>query len=274
VSWSLGISSGACTERPVVEVLAALHAVGVRGVEIGTPPRHFDPWQEAQVVAVGEQLASSAMEAVSIHAPFGGLLDLAEPNPQHRHAAIGAILTAASAIKRIGGRIVVVHPSDLPRHGSDVDARLADCARSLSHLSVCCRQEGLTLAIESPLPHLIGGHPDEFAWLLKHVDGTAGVCLDTGHTALGHWWHRFVDVAGGRLVHVHASDNHGHYDDHLPPGDGRLDWPAIASSLEASAFTGWIMLELKCPQGTLDEYFGRALEQARRLLPCSGGCHA
>ena len=274
MSWSLGISSGACTERPILEVLGALQGIGVRGVELGTPPRHFDVWQEPQVAAVAGQMAAWGMQPVSIHAPFGGLLDLAEPNPHHRHAAIGAILTAASAIKRIGGRIVVVHPSDLVRHGADVDARLADCAQSLHHLSVCCRQEGLTLAIESPLPHLIGGHPDEFAWLLARVDGSAGVCLDTGHTALGKWWHRFVDVAGARLVHVHASDNHGHYDDHLPPGDGDLDWPAIVRSLQDCAFAGWIMLELKCPQGTLSDYFTRALTQATRLLPGSGGCHA
>jgi sugar phosphate isomerase/epimerase len=92
------------------------------------------------------------------------------------------------------------------------------------------------------------------------------VCLDTGHTALGHHWRRFVDVAGSRLVHVHASDNHGQYDDHLPPGEGRLEWSAIAQSLRDAAFTGWIMLELRCPEGDLGTYFQHARAQALRLL--------
>lgn len=266
MSWSVGVSTGACTARPILDVLDALAPIGVTGVELGTPPRHFDPWQNGQVVAVADRLRQLTLQAISIHAPFGGLLDLSDPNEHHRHAAIGAILAAARALKQLGGRIVVVHPSDVVRHGSDVDARLQACSGSLRSLSESCRQEGMTLAIESPLPHLIGGHPDEFAWILQHVDGSAGVCLDTGHTALGGHWRRFMEVAGPRLVHVHASDNHGQYDDHLPPGDGRLDWADIARSLRDAAFAGWVMLELRCPEGDLGTYFQNARAQALRLL--------
>jgi sugar phosphate isomerase/epimerase len=266
MSWLVGVSTGACTLRPILDVLDALAPIGVTGVELGTPPRHFDPWQNGQVLAVKERLGSSTLRAISIHAPFGGLLDLSDPNAHHRHAAIGAIMAAARALKQLGGRIIVVHPTDVVRHGADVDGRLHACADSLHSLSEICRQEDMTLAIESPLPHLIGGHPDEFAWLLRHVDGSAGVCLDTGHTALGHHWRRFVDVAGSRLVHVHASDNHGQYDDHLPPGEGRLEWSAIAQSLRDAAFAGWIMLELRCPEGDLGTYFQHARAQALRLL--------
>lgn len=266
MSWLVGVSTGACTLRPILDVLDALAPIGVTGVELGTPPRHFDPWQNGQVLAVKERLGSSTLRAISIHAPFGGLLDLSDPNEHHRHAAIGAIMAAGRALKQLGGRIIVVHPTDVVRHGADVDGRLHACAASLHSLSEICRQEDMTLAIESPLPHLIGGHPDEFSWLLRHVDGSAGVCLDTGHTALGHHWRRFVDVAGSRLVHVHASDNHGQYDDHLPPGEGRLEWSAIAQSLRDAAFTGWIMLELRCPEGDLGTYFQHARAQALRLL--------
>ena len=124
-----------------------------------------------QVTALRRILSGAALEAVSIHAPFGGLLDLADPNTHHRHAAIGAALAAASAIKQLGGTLLVVHPSDLERHRHDVNARLADAARSIKVLAENCAHEGITLAIESPLPHLIGGHPDEFAWILQHADG-------------------------------------------------------------------------------------------------------
>jgi sugar phosphate isomerase/epimerase len=266
MTWRLGISSGACTECPILDVIPAIVRSGATGVEVGTPPRHFDPWQDDQVAALGAALAAAPLEAVSIHAPFGGLLDLAEPNPHHRHAAIGAILTAAGAIKRLGGTLVVVHPSDFERNGSDVQARLADSARSLATLADSLRHDGITLVLESPLPHLIGGHPDEFAWLLTQVNDSVRVCLDTGHTALGGHWHQFVDVAGARLCHVHASDNFGRRDDHLPPGDGCLDWPEIRRTLEAAAFSGWIMLELTCPGEDVASHFSRAVAQAERLL--------
>lgn len=262
----VGLSTGGCFESPILDVLADLEPSGAIGIEIGTPPRHFDPLQDDQVDALDRTLRASSMQAISIHAPFGGLLDLADPNPRHRHAAIGAILTAATAIRRLGGDLVIVHPSDLERHGRDTRARMADCADSLRLLAVNCAREGVTVVLESPLPHLIGGHPHEFAWILAHSHEDIRVCLDTGHTALGRHWREFVEVAGPRLVHIHASDNHGQWDDHLPPGDGALDWPDIARSLREVNYDGWIMLEVACPPADRASYFGRAVARARELF--------
>ena len=266
MSWRLGISSGSCADCPIVDILPALLASGATGIEIGTPPVHFDPWKEDQVAALEREIRASGLEAVSIHAPFGGPLDLADPNPHHRHAAIGAILTASTALRRIGGRLVVVHPSDLERDGHAAGARLTDAARSLNILSENLIGMGMTLVVETPLPHLVGGHPDEFAWLLSQLDTTVSVCLDTGHASLGHAWQRFMSIASGRLAHVHAHDNHGHRDDHLPPGDGSIDWPGIVRSLDAAGFEGWIMLELAPTPGDLGRYFHEAFERARLVL--------
>jgi len=264
--WKLGISSGSCAECPILDILPALRASGARGIEIGTPPGHFDPWQDDQVDALDREIRAAALEPVSIHAPFGGSLDLADPNPHHRHAAIGAILTAATALRRLGGRMVVVHPSDLERNGHVASARLVDAARSLNVLSENLTGLSMTLLVESPLPHLIGGHPDEFAWLLSRLDSSVKVCLDTGHTALGRGWHRFVEVSAGRLAHVHAHDNRGHRDDHLPPGDGSIDWTEIARTLDEAGFDGWIMLELGRAPGDLGAYFRRAFERAQTVI--------
>lgn len=267
MSWRTGISTGACTDRPILEVLPAIAAAGATGVEIGTPPKHFDPWSADQIDALGRDLQALGLAAVSIHTPFGGLLDLADANPHHRHAAIGGALTAATALKRLGGRLVIVHPSDLNRHDHDVEARLADAARSLALLAENCAQAGLTLVVESPLPHLVGGHPDEFARLIRGLPAEVGVCLDTGHTFLGHHWHRFVDVAGERLMHVHANDNRGTRDDHLPPGLGLIDWREIGRTLRHARFDGWIMLELACPGAQpLDGHLRAAYDRAVALL--------
>jgi sugar phosphate isomerase/epimerase len=249
-------------------MLPALAASGVTTLEISTPPRHFDVWEPGQIEALAGALQQWSLRVVSIHAPFGGLLDLADPNPHHRMAAVGAIVTAASAVKKLGGSLVVVHPSDLERHRHDAAGRVADCARSLATLAENFRALGVTIAVESPLPHLIGGHPDEFAAILDSLDDSVRVCLDTGHTALGRHWRRFVEVAGARLIHVHAHDNRGHWDDHLPPGDGSIDWAEVRQTLEDAGFTGSIMLELACPPSDPESYFRRAVEQAVRLFGC------
>jgi sugar phosphate isomerase/epimerase len=267
MSWHLGISTGACTDLPIANVLPAIRAAGATGVEVGTPPRHFDPWSAEQVDALALAFQTTALEPVSIHTPFGGLLDLADPNPHHRQTAIDAAVTAGEALRRLGGRMIVVHPSDFARHEHDVSARLADIRRSLALLAERCARLDLALLVETPLPHLIGGHPDEFDCVMTGLPDSVGVCLDTGHTSLGGYWQRFVDVAGPRLRHVHASDNHGHRDDHLPPGLGTIRWPDIVRSLRDVRFTGWIMLELACPGGQpLDTYLRDAYVRACRLL--------
>lgn len=262
----IGASTGCVLDRPIFEVVDRLVAAGIAGIEVSTPPRHFDPWQLDQVVRLRDRLREAAIQPVSMHAPFGGLLDLSDPNPHHRHAAIGAVMTAGRALKDLGGSILVVHTTDVPRNGQDVGMRLHHCATALTILDRLCRDLDLVLAIESPLPHLIGGSPDEFAWLLDRVGPGARVCLDTSHVTLGHAWSRFVDVARGRLVHVHANDHRGQYDDHLPPGDGIVDWAGVAASLAAVNFDGWIILELNCAAGDIEATFRRGAGQLARLL--------
>jgi sugar phosphate isomerase/epimerase len=262
----LGAATGCCVSQPILDTLDGFRDAGVTSVEIGTPPRHFDPWSHLQVREVGARLGQLAIAPVSIHAPFGGLLDLSEPNPHHRHAAIGAIVTAASAIRELGGAFVVAHVTDVVREGQDVEERLAHCAGSFQVLARALQQMQATLLIETPLPHLIGGHPDEFAWLLGHLDRSVGVCIDTGHVSLGHHWDRFVETSGDRLRHIHVNDNRGRFDDHLPPGEGDIDWRHIRDTLRRISFDGWVMLELACPRGPVAGYVAHAMTRAVELL--------
>ena len=58
MTWRIGLSTGACIDRPLSDVLEAFHAIGVRGVELGSRPDHFDtgspirsrPWPRACVL--------------------------------------------------------------------------------------------------------------------------------------------------------------------------------------------------------------------------------
>lgn len=266
MNWRFAAATGCCTDLPVLSTLDDFGKGGVAAVELGTPPRHFDPWRHEQVVDLGHRLRRLGIEPVSIHAPFGGLLDLSDPNSHHRHAAIGAILTAAAALREVGGSRVVVHVTDIVRNGQNAGERLSYCADALKVLARACQHMGVTLLVETPLPHLIGGHPDEFAWVLGQLDRSVGACFDTGHAALGHHWDRFIELAGDRLAHVHANDNRGQFDEHLPPGDGSIDWRHIRETLVRVGFGGWIVLELSCPGGPLSDYIGNAMRRAEALF--------
>lgn len=266
MTWRLAVATGCNVNVPIASMLDIFADAGVSAVEIGTPPRHFDPWERANVHAVACQLRRLHMAAASIHAPFGGPSDLSDPRPERRHAAVGAAAVAALTLAELGGSHVIVHTTDVPRDGHDVGDRLRHCAASLQVLSRVCTQIRVKLVVETPLPHLIGGYPDEFAWILGHLDDEVGVCIDTGHVSLGGGWDRFVHVAGRRLVHIHVNDNHGRFDDHLVPGDGAIDWHRIRESLRAAGFGGWLVLELSYAGIPAASEVSRALHCARNLL--------
>ena len=68
----------------------------------------------------------------------------------------------------------------------------------------------------------------------------------------------------GRLKIIHASDNKGKYDDHLPPGEGAIDWLRFFRQLHASGFQGSIITEI-AGKGETQRILESA-QHARRFL--------
>ena len=110
------------------------------------------------------------------------------------------------------------------------------------------------------LPHLFAGRTENLLWLLETLHkSNFGICLDTGHAFLGR---DLTDTArwfSTRLTMIHASDNHGSWDEHLPPGDGEIVWPALLRQLRDLDFDGAFILEVA---GLDDQSI--ALDRARR----------
>ena len=75
-----------------------------------------------------------------------------------------------------------------------------------------------------------------------HTDGV-GICLDTGHAYLSGEIETVVHKLSGHLWMIHASDNHGEHDDHLPPGQGNIQWRSLLEQVDRSGFGGAIILE-------------------------------
>ena len=65
---------------------------------------------------------------------------------------------------------------------------------------------------------------------------------------------------------LHANDNRGDRDDHLPPGEGHIDWLSLVCQLIKWRFQGPLILEL-AGHGTPDEI----MERARRALEFLNG---
>ena len=77
---------------------------------------------------------------------------------------------------------------------------------------------------------------------------TLKMALDTGHAHLGgegidkilNFLRRF----SSRIGHIHADDNFGKEDNHLPIGTGTIDFPKIIRALKGIGYDEAITLEI------------------------------
>ena len=109
---------------------------------------------------------------------------------------------------------------------------------------------GVGIAIENMISPPFND-PDNLLRLLTTLgdDQLFGVCLDTGHAHLNA-----IDLPslilrlGKRLRTTHIHDNHGRYDEHLPPYLGDIEWEPVMRAMRQSGYDGAFSFEV--PQTT------------------------
>lgn len=71
-----------------------------------------------------------------------------------------------------------------------------------------------------------------------------GLTLDVGHAQVsGHNPASYIDVLRDELYHVHLHDNYGTIDEHLPLGEGVIDYVGIIQLLRKIDYLGVVNLE-------------------------------
>lgn len=259
MKWEIGLATGIAYAHPIENVLPFIGDCGFRAVEVCTAGGHFRFDEPAAVEAVKDQLAQNRLRVHSLHAPFGHELNLTSPDAEQRRRTLERLTKAAEALRVLGGTHYVIHPGgEDQRWVWQRQERLDLSVKGLTQVWEECRRRGLTLIVETPLPHLLGGQMEDLAWIVDRLpDVDLGMCLDTSHTMLGGCLFEAIERFGSRLLHVQASDNHGHTDDHLVPGDGVIDWARVIASLERLGYGGVFMLEV-AGDGNIPEHVLRA----------------
>ena len=157
--------------------------------------------------------------AASLH---GAFIDVnpGSSDPAFRALSRKRCMESCEQALFLGARNVVFHCSCSPfLRGSYEEYWAAECASFYERLA---QQYDLNLFIENSSDLDAG----PIRKLMKRISNPRiGVCLDLGHAfysrmPLAHWF----ESLGDRIGYLHLSDNRGLYDDHLPIGDGKVDW--------------------------------------------------
>lgn len=245
--WPIGLSTGCFYDVPICECLEPILAAGFSMVEVCSSRAHLDYHDLEAVSRAGRRIRELDMEAYSFHAPFADWIDITSPDQEVRRRSRDQLMKAAEAAAHIRARYFVLHPGPEHPHFQEPDEipRRHRAVDVLNEVSDRCRHLGVGLALENMLPHLFTGPIRDLLWVVGAMTwGGVGICLDTGHAHLAGDLPGVIDKLSGHLWMLHINDNQGQRDDHLPPGEGRIDWRNVVGRLSRIPFTGGMILEI------------------------------
>ncbi len=170
-------------------------------------------------------------------------------NERVRRDSIGYIMDAMDNALAIGSPSVSLCPGMLP-WDEDRGAGWRQLLRSFREIDEYGRQlDGKLLLLIEPAhrfeTNLILTIEDTVRMLDELGSDRFGILLDTGHCNVnGEDFRKAVPLCKGFPLHVHFDDNRGDADSHLVPGEGNVDFEALAEALDGIGYRGFLSAEL------------------------------
>lgn len=232
--------------RPVLDEISEFSAYGFDYLELSLdPPEAHHTKVRAQKAEILARLDECAM-ALVFHLPtFVLMADLTE---SIRNASVEEMRRSMDLAAEMGAEKAVLHPAPITGLGPLVMELATGYAKdSLDRLLNHARSLDLRICLENMFPRYRSFYePEHFVQVLADYPGLE-LTLDTGHANIeggGRRIQNFVRRCGKRIGHVHASDNKGKRDDHLPVGEGTIDFAAVVRSLTDIGYTDTVTLEV------------------------------
>jgi len=251
--------------RPIKEEIKTVASLGFDYLELCLDPPHGLPEKLRYSLAeVRSAFAGEGLGLPVVHLPT--FVWLADIYPSIREASLKEVFKALDFAAEIGAGKAVLHPGYLTGMMMFVqDSGKQYAAESLDKILEKASGLGIMVCLENMFPRM--GHmyrPEEFKEVLSR-NPELMITLDMGHSnirAPKGQTAAFVEVAQGRIGHVHIGDNNGREDEHLPIGTGRADIIGGLTAIKASGYDRTITLEVFSPDR---DYLAMSLKKVRNI---------
>ncbi len=197
---------------------------------------------------------------LTMHGPYMGL-NPGSADELKRLKTVEVYRHTLDAASYLGPVNIVMHAGyDQARFGSDVEHWMNQSLKTWPVILAEAAKLGITIAAEN----IFEKNPETLKLLIEEVGSVhLRACLDSGHINL------YSEVApevwlkelGELIAELHLHDNNGKVDEHLPLGDGTIDFGAYFKAVKAYCADPIYTIE---PHG--EEVFERALEEVRKYL--------
>jgi len=233
--------------RPILQELEAFSGLGFDYLELTMdPPKAHHTTIHQQRDHILKKLQEFQMRLVCHLPTFVSTADLTD---SLRETSVREILDSLEVAASLDPLKIVLHPAHISGLGVFVVDRAKKFALdSLSQIVEKAEKLGLQLCIENMFPRsnsLV--QPQDFIEIFEKFP-TLKFTLDTGHAHIGSTGDRrnleFLAKLSDRIAHVHASDNFGKEDNHLPIGAGTIDFQKIVKGLNAIGYDSTVTFEI------------------------------
>ena len=230
------------------------------GPEIYFTGAVLDELEAFEAEQTSTALRNAGVSSLTFHAPFHDLW-LGAGDEEARRLAV-------RRLKQVISLAPLFKPAGIVVHGGyygwlfdfKPDKWLESAKRSFDELVKAAEIADTRLFVENVFD-------DEPSHLLRLRDAVGsrrlGFCFDPGHAALFSRTplHQWAEALGENIMLMHAHDNRGQRDDHLPIGEGTLNYRGVLlAALDAGA------RPILTIEPHRKEHFPRSLSALRKIL--------
>ncbi|MCI3238700.1 sugar phosphate isomerase/epimerase family protein [Streptomyces spinosisporus] len=254
--FRFGYGTNGLADLRLDDALALLADLGYDGVGLTLDHMHLDPMAPdlpARTHRLAGRLAELGLD-VTVETGARYVLDprrkhgpsLLDPDPDDRARRVDLLIRAVRVAADLGAHAVHCFSGITP-HGTDTDTAWKRLADALTPVLDAATAAGVPVAVEPEPGHLLATLAD-FHRLRGHLGNPEhlGLTLDIGHCQCLEPLPPAdcVRAAAPWLRHVQIEDMRRDVHEHLPFGDGEIDFPPVLKALAESAYQGLTVVEL------------------------------
>ncbi|MFB6903632.1 sugar phosphate isomerase/epimerase family protein [Streptomyces bacillaris] len=251
-----GYGTNGLTDLRLDDALGLLADLGYAGVGLTLDHMHLDPLAPdltERTRLVGRRLTSLGLR-VTVETGARYVLDprrkhgpsLLDPDPEARAARTALLVRAVDVAAELGAHAVHCFSGITPP-GTAPDTAWKRLTEAITPVLDAADRTGIPLAIEPEPGHLLATLAD-----FHHLRGllgdppSLGLTLDIGHCQCLEEATpaQCVRDSAPWLRHVQIEDMRRGVHEHLPFGDGEIDFPPVLAALAATGYQGLTVVEL------------------------------
>jgi len=247
---------------------------GIDNIELSSP-------SHSNLESINE-IRKNNLNIFSAHSDFINI-DISSPDKKIRFDSIRTIMTRIKFLNEIGANIIIVHPGGWYSNQNDKEIRIKYSIESLSQIASYAKEQSVKVAVENLPKEFLADDIETIRMILNetrklcNLNGTLGLCLDTGHANLTGNLIDYLDIMGDEILTMHIHDNFGDrgndrktaLDDlHLLPGEGNIKWDIFFKKI-GSNYKGGFIFEPIAKNSNGDDgidYCSLILENLKKLL--------